>query len=470
MDKQKIILSVILFFVTISLQANSAETKKVIPSVPTSKIMVLSLTGGGEEKSTMKSFYSRAVAVHETFNTLNFEKNELLEYFGQTTSTGRQAKYFKYKDDKLENKDLISEIKKDCSKLNPLLHQILGMSEKEYVSVDQELYNQKGFKGPASKAAIEEAFKHVTSTLTKNDYLIINLSDHGAKNNLSITETSWGIQLDQPEEFITDSQLKKYISTMINNGVTVQLNVSACFSGGFNLLPFDSNFCSISTQDPHMIAIDTEFNVDIFKNLLIYGDFLQSYACELANENINLPMSNLDQIVNNWKESTKNCITNSTSTSLVQSQKELSRALLSKELKLYFKQSFLDVFDKCANHVSKRNELLENLGEVINECIKEDEKLSEDKKRLFYNQISYKKELEKLGANPFAIEAQCFYMKKSILKLLNKRDQKGKIKENIHEIEEFLNTADLDYLEKFKRALCCLGYNLKTRERPSICK
>ncbi len=321
-------------------------------------------------------------------------------------------------------------------------------------------------EGPNVKRALEQLM-HQTQP---GDHVILSMNDHGIKE-----EGVWKFILPGWDFFkkkrihLSPKYLKKHFDQLNANGVTVHLDVEACYSGGFSLqlteLNLKSPTCVVALADsesPGAVSASGDFSSFYSKDMKKYGDSLRAFSCALAEDQLNRPNTSLDVIVREWEKkhpATRECA-ECGHVSEAMNQGPVSR----------FASRMIEVFHAATPQSAPLREQLlaafrENIQKVAIAC-KPTYLFSNPEE----NDKAFNKAVLACLTNDAAIKTQLTPPITEMLKnYFSSETQTPYVENLLKQHVRFLTEAAPADLDQYKKAMCCLGYNFKTKKNLGFC-
>ena len=485
----KILMPLVLFATSLT-QADSKE----------SDIFSFAIHGGGGCQSTQWEFYKELVLFDKKMQNLGVPPDKRLSLFG-IEKDGKHILCLagkRLKDEgagKLEtslNEFGKTDPDRQCSLVKPMLKLALAKppisssaSEEELAKHDESIFGHplknldgKGsmVSGPSTSQKVEENFRNLTTAMKPGNHIYLNLDDHGAVFDNQMpkelwtdsevkylpNKKEWIVGLGSEHQTLSVTQLANYLKPLVKNGVVVHVDVNACYSGGFNELTsiLGGHVCVTATSDKERPALG---NTTIMTS---EDSQLHSFACAKAVAVLDKPTSSLDEIVDNWAiRNTVNemeysaCTTSFQEFSVIaNSLKSLSKSNkddLRNKLITLFQNDFLAPYKECLDDqkVEKTKGSIANTPEQ-NPSIR------------FYTKASECVKDGKVSLTPL----ESYFIKSELHDWLSPPEHYVKMPgKELSKYISFLSKADSASLETFKSAICCLGFNPKTRKYPAVC-
>lgn len=421
-----------------------------------------SIVGGGEAKDTMDSFYENgATKFHNTVNALGINKANQNTLFGRTTN---EVCYSKTDEDAKKAALLSCKAfmqNKKCEDIDPILDVLFGKIKTNLICHnpaqgtslnDLDKDGKDDIHGASNLFNIEKHFEELLKKASRNDHVLLSLSNHGLYTGESAIILGTG-------DFFSETQLGEWLTKLKNKGVTVHLETFSCYSGGFNSLTDVSSgsgkICSLADADPNLpgyaadgILISKTFDGLYYDNLKKYGNQLQAFACSLGADSVNRSNTSLDVIVKKWMDKAK--IAKNGFASLNQCPKIDNLAEVSIQIEKVLKvvnpslnrkkiiQAYNDYFVKTLSGCSLERAEGDELMNSLNKCL-------------------YRAKID---------EGTADFLKKF---LKSARAEKYDL-ELINQHLSFLNYAPEGDLREYVSAFCCLSYDFKNpTNKPEIC-
>jgi hypothetical protein len=417
---------------------------------------------GGEGPDTLLSFYQSAQQRFTAMKNFGVPEKQRFELFGRKGSACYSSPTAAANEALTQERAAFLAQPNDCSKAAPIFVEFTAPSTPTLMCSDSK-HNVLDLDGDGKTDVTSIAdtknflndINKVISQAKKGDHLALNLNDHGQK----LPPDYWGVGFGDMGDGISVDQLKPLLAKLQAKGVIVHLDVQACYSGGFVALSDSDNqnapICTTTSADANVMGygadalFPTTFDGTYQKNIQQYGNQLQAFACSVAEDSVNRPITTLDQIVNAWEKSQpptslSNCEPVSNLAGVQQQvsgfidtigKDDASNAARAALISAY-NDTFVKAFASCATDHNSDVKLVQGLKSCLSDP---QAKLDSSLQNLFGT-------------------------------FLNQGTPNDFYLSTINRQLRFLKLASNDQLAKFKNAFCCLSYNMNTGDSPAVCK
>lgn len=435
------------------------------------RVFTLNVVGGGPDGETLQSFYRIGAAMHRSFKELEIPKNRMILYAGE----GDRKCYSRIKkqvalDDRSKQVDFSDDLN-DCSKAKILIQDFFADDDSELVCnqppaaelLDLDDFDgdgKKDVRGLATSANVAAAFKGLLNPASGprgGDHLFVNLNDHGSMPSSAVPD--WHIWLGPKKDTLSATTLASELKPFTDRGVIVHLNVEACYSGGFNKLTDVSGrgatSCVVTDSDAKSIATTiaggpTEtFDLRYAREIGQKRSQLRAFACALGGDADNRPRTSLDFIVEDWEAQA------ATGAGLPKCEIQGNLSGLSKQI-----DKLLESLAQTRMPGDERGALIKaykrNFADLVASCAR-------DRK----DEQAYAQALKRcLKEGKMELDAS---MANQMLQIVGEDLGEPYDVQMIARHLRFLRNADAVSLSQFRKAFCCLSYDLKTGESPDVC-
>ncbi len=455
--KLKTVPFLIVFFVCFVVSASSEANEN---------LWVIGITGGGGLSNTVENFYIDAGLFYKSAQAIGVKQDRQFMFFG-ASAPGQLGYFRETQAEKNSTKQIINEFRKNtknCALAAPLFENMKHQGEREYVLnnplklnlFDLDANGHSDINGHATWKNFSTALDSVIDKAKSGEHLLLNLTDHGSKLETFVRGEEWVVDLGDKGKYIYLSALKEYLHELQKKGVIVHLNVQACYSGGFNKLTDSTDLkagvCTTSMSDGEQPSYGADqiysntFDYLFHEAMAKYHNQLSAFACALAQDAINQPMSSLDDIVRDWKakQTVDHAYCTVTYVDNMGGLKEQIGSYFSASQKNKFRQKLITAYKK-------------HFVTYVEKCKR---KRSDDE--IFRKNLLQCVDDDRAGLNP---KLRGYF--RAFFSMVAGDDYSL---EMINNHVGFLEKAPLNKLSEFKSALCCLSYNLKTRKAPGICQ
>jgi len=316
------------------------------------------------------------------------------------------------------------------------------------------------FSGYATKENLLQSLNTVAKNAHSGDHLLLQVAGHGLKDSENSAPV-WKVVLrnnaaGEPTEVITDEEFKPILRSLEAKGVEVHLTVEACYSGGFTrLTDFTPSggtcVATVAAKDTPGLAGKDKIFPNLSKNALSQGSQLKSFACGIASDQVNEPITSLDEVIEraNAQKSGIASIANPETPEFSRLRQGLIEA---------YKSSFVATYQSClpSDVVGQSQAIAENptlrLVDAalanMDQCKKvtppDDYNWNGDLVLNVLKAFSKNLHVSPRSGPSFAIQMIARHL-------------------------GFLENADRDGLTAFKRAFCCLDFDPRSGVSPSVC-
>lgn len=315
---------------------------------------------------------------------------------------------------------------------------------------DLDFDGKNDLSGTSSQKDLDQGIAKILSLAQPGDHLIFNYAGNGLRDNSAHV---WRLAMSDGE--LTTTSLGDLLKKFQEKNITVQLNVMACYSGGFTQLSRVGKIgmsCTTTANSDDKLYYGTIpplylsfFDNTFMRELAKRGSQLESYACALGIEPLNFPESGLDAVVSNW-EKNKNIDTS-----------QPLRAPLAK---------FEAADDYKPSLEADRLSWLGAYREMMIQTLKSCHELPEVKVESSMNQCFDTPAFAKGYSKPMKSDDGLRQWIRDPWARLEKGDSLDRINRHLR----FIESADADSFAEFKAVFCCLSFNPKTGLSPEICK
>jgi hypothetical protein len=444
------------------------------PAGARENLWTITVAGGGSPEKTDVIFYQGMVNLNEAVQSFGVPPTMQKNYFGP--SSGPLCYSEQTPEVKNHIQQVISQLHanpEDCGPVTEIINSQLGQfaggkgqnrvcsqAPADIVKNLGRLGDNENFiSGPANKKEILESLSNVTAAAAKvggPKHLLLSLSDHGLKTG-DEARPNWIVGLGDEHSEISVDELQPWLEKLRQAGVVVHLNVDACYSGGFNRLsvagkgPGEGSVCSTSVTDENTLSsgsndpVKNMYSEKFAKNLKKYRNQLQAHACSIGQDSWNRPQSSLDLIVKDWAKQrgkTVPACPGATNTGDLKSQ--LQDLVKIENMADPFRQALAEAYDT-------------QFAKVLIDCVRdrgEDLALAEEMRAC-------------LVAGRTRVHPSIIPM---VVEALSAQKAQDVDVAQISKDMQFIREADANYLKEFKTSFCCLAYDFKTGDVPSVCK
>lgn len=350
-----------------------------------------------------------------------------------------------------------------CDKAAPLFQYMMNAAPREnHCSSDSDYFldfdkdGKSDVQGPATSSGLRSSLRSVLQSAPPGSHLMLNIRGHGISTGRPPVSA---VNLGNPGDSLSANDLKPLLAQLSSKGITVHLDVQACYSGGFTSLSRVNSamapVCVTADSDSKIVGygadalIKNTFDVSYQSHFLKYGSQLKAFACSAGADTVNQPNNSLDQVVKRWEKSQSASSLGKFEpvTDLADSNRQMSElaTIVNQDDPLYsqraalisaYKENFLIIMKECSQNRESEVALLKGLLS----CVQHPEA------KLDKSSASY------------------------IEDFLNQPSGVGYDLTMINHHLRFLKFADLTHLTEYKAAFCCLAYDMRTGEVPHFCK